>query len=230
MNASKNNSLCNATDGLPRDSELNVSQSGSASSLPVGEGTGPENSSTSARRTDKEPMPDGHNTISSKGFDTNGNRDEVVNGNCYEPDTGNENVSVPTTANLQSSPTGSDDIAQMNTVDDSPIARPGEAAHQPERTSPLVEEGSHLRFDDALVPEHDYSLLFSVPGKAIDTNEMAAGAHVPEKFYTKEEIDWLSTKTKLQSFLIQVDDYVVPSDQWPEQIGEKKIPRGFAQH
>ncbi|THU89332.1 hypothetical protein K435DRAFT_781695 [Dendrothele bispora CBS 962.96] len=223
MNTSKNNSLSNVTNGLLRDSELNVSQSGSASSLLVGEGTSPEDSSTSARRTDKEPIPDGHNTIFSRGFDTNGNRDEVVAGHCHEPDTENENVSVPTTANLQNSSTGSLDIAQLNTVDDSPTARPGEAAQQPQRTSPLVGDGSHLRFDDALVPEHDYSLLFSVPGKAIDTNEMAAGAYVPEKFYTKQEIDWLSTTTKLQSFLIQVDDYVVPSDQWPEQIGEKKM-------
>ncbi|THU83208.1 hypothetical protein K435DRAFT_971655, partial [Dendrothele bispora CBS 962.96] len=93
MNASKNNSFSNVTNGLPRDSELNVFQSGSASSLPVGEGTGPEDSSTSARRTDKEPIPDGHNTISSKGFDTYRNRNEVVNGNCHEPDTENENVS-----------------------------------------------------------------------------------------------------------------------------------------
>ncbi|THU98396.1 hypothetical protein K435DRAFT_777541 [Dendrothele bispora CBS 962.96] len=226
MNASKTNSSSNVTDGLPRDSELNVFQSGSASSLLVGEGPGPEDSSLSVRRTDEDPQ----NTVISKGFDTNRNKDEVVNGNCHGLNTEDENGSVPTPAKLQNSPIGLDDIAQLNTVDDSPIARPGEAAQQPQRTSPLVGEGSHLRFDDALVPEHDYSLLFSVPGKAIDTNEMAAGAYVPEKFYTKEEIDCLSTKTKFQSFLIQVDDYVVPSDQWSEQIGEKKIPRGFAQH
>ncbi|THU98356.1 hypothetical protein K435DRAFT_795739 [Dendrothele bispora CBS 962.96] len=123
MNASKNNSVSNVTNGLPRDTELNVFQSG-------------------------------QNTVTSKSFDMNGNRDEVVNGNCRGLDTEDGNGSVPTTANLQNSPIGLDGVAQLNPVDNSLVTQSGEAVSQPQRTPPLVGEGSNLRFDDALLLEH----------------------------------------------------------------------------